>query len=141
MQIAAKQRGSKQPIQLSLQEQVLEVASSVNAHPELCLAVNCQEVLFSDFADQPGKHTGWHPGMLETFVHNCKFAAWLNKFLDNFLVMTESNMLGLAPEPFNRGVYHIGCWCNNGPTVSSTTIIECILLVLSVLVQICTHLM
>jgi hypothetical protein len=118
-QIAAQVSSSKRPIQMSLQEQVLVVASSVNVRPEQCLAVNCRKG-FYDPAHQPSRHIGLHPHILDAFVHNRKFAAWLNRFLEDFLVTTESDRLERLPEPFSRGLYHIGCWCNNGPTVSSS---------------------
>ena len=103
------------PIKLSKEEQVLVVATTVNVPPERCLAVDCRQG-FNDPGKQTSGHIGSHPHILNAFVCNSKFAAWLNMFLDDLLVVTERDRLQLVTEPFGSSFYTIGCWCNKGPS-------------------------
>jgi hypothetical protein len=111
------------PINLSLKDQVLVVASTANVHPDRCIAVNCRQGFYDPAARTQGRHIGMHPHILETFVCSANFSGWLHRFLEVFLVTTERDRLRESV-PSSRSFCHIGCWCNQGPAFGSTNAIQ-----------------
>jgi hypothetical protein len=108
---------SRRPMILSLRQLDYVVASSIGAEATHCVAVDCRTG-FYDTKHPQGKHIGLYPEIVERFVQCKQFQTWLLKFLDNLVEMTAADQ-STAYGTFGRGIYHIGCWCNRGPAVSS----------------------